>query len=210
MARASHARRVSDWPSWLATAVGVIVLIGGGLALGLVVGLVAREPDLVAGHLAGRSQEVIWDDTAGVRERRRSPVAPEDAEPSRRSVGMGPRVAGDAVHEAALPDVAAAPLARVDPPKRADASAPASFAGKGEAGGYAVQVGAFSDQQTAWRLARGLAEKGFRSYVVEPIQDHRWRVRVGKVAGKPEAENLARRLKREQHLPTWVLTERGS
>ena len=35
----------------------------------------------------------------------------------------------------------------------------------------------------------------------------RWRVRVGPVADRAEAERLSARLKRDEKLPTWVLDE---
>jgi len=46
--------------------------------------------------------------------------------------------------------------------------------------------------------------------VLAPSSDDRWRVRVGPIGGKAEAEQTARRLKVEQDLPTWVLRESGS
>jgi len=46
--------------------------------------------------------------------------------------------------------------------------------------------------------------------VVEPSSDKRWRVRVGPVDSRPDAERLAGRLKREEQLPTWVLRDPAS
>jgi cell division septation protein DedD len=45
--------------------------------------------------------------------------------------------------------------------------------------------------------------------ILEPDEDDRWRVRVGPIAGRQEAEELALRLKRQDRLPTWVLPEPG-
>ena len=45
---------------WLASLLGAAVLIAGGFGLGLVAGLVSEEPELVVGHLVGRSEEATW------------------------------------------------------------------------------------------------------------------------------------------------------
>ncbi len=47
-------------PGWLASLLGAAVLIAVGFALGLVAGVVSDEPELVVGHLVGRSEEVAW------------------------------------------------------------------------------------------------------------------------------------------------------
>ena len=47
-------------PGWFATLIGGAVLIVGGFSLGLVVGVVSEEPELVVGHLVGRSEQVVW------------------------------------------------------------------------------------------------------------------------------------------------------
>jgi cell division septation protein DedD len=41
-------------------------------------------------------------------------------------------------------------------------------------------------------------------------KEPRWRVRVGPVKTRAEAESLSARLKREQKLPTWILSEEKS
>jgi cell division septation protein DedD len=68
-------------------------------------------------------------------------------------------------------------------------------------------VGAFGDSATAERLADDLEEKGFPSYVTAGAGVGRWRVRVGPVASRDEADALAGRLQGEHGLPTWVLSE---
>ncbi len=45
-------------PGWIASLLGAAVLIAGGFGLGLVAGVVSEEPELVVGHLVGRSEEV--------------------------------------------------------------------------------------------------------------------------------------------------------
>jgi len=59
-------------------------------------------------------------------------------------------------------------------------------------GGFAVQVGAFSDESAAERLTKRLEEQGFESFAVpgETIT----RVRVGPYASRSEAESAAEEL----------------
>jgi DedD protein len=69
-----------------------------------------------------------------------------------------------------------------------------------------VQVGAFAESEPAEQLAGTLRDKGFATSI-SPGADSRsarWRVRVGPVATREEADRLAARLKSEQGLPTWV------
>ena len=77
------------------------------------------------------------------------------------------------------------------------------------AGRFAVQVGAFSENRSAERLADTLRRKGFDVYVTPGAQagESRWRVRVGPMHTREDAERAAARLKTEEKLPTWVLDE---
>jgi DedD protein len=77
-------------------------------------------------------------------------------------------------------------------------------------GGYAIQVGAFASAEAAQGLASRLRTAGYPVHVIAPERDDRWRVRVGPVASRDEADRTASRLKSEQALPTWVLREERS
>ena len=72
-----------------------------------------------------------------------------------------------------------------------------------------MQVGAFSDGGVAESLATSLEGKGFPAYVSPSAgsTEQRWRVRVGPVATRVEADALASRLKSDELLPTWVLNQ---
>jgi hypothetical protein len=74
---------------------------------------------------------------------------------------------------------------------------------------FSIQVGAFGDATRAASLAEHLTSTGYPVQILEPDEDDRWRVRVGPIAGRQEAEELALRLKRQDRLPTWVLPEPG-
>ncbi len=72
---------------------------------------------------------------------------------------------------------------------------------------FSIQVGAFGDAKLATSLAERLRSTGYPVEVIEPRVDDRWRVRVGPVAERDAAEEMARRLKLENRLPTWILPE---
>jgi DedD protein len=76
-------------------------------------------------------------------------------------------------------------------------------------GNTAVQVGAFGTSEAAERLAGSLRRKGFPVYVSPGTKagGSRWRVRVGPLATREEAEGIAAKLKQVEKLPTWILSE---
>ena len=79
-----------------------------------------------------------------------------------------------------------------------------------EAPRFSIQVGAFGEAGLAASLAERLRQTGYPVQILEPLEDDRWRVRVGPLADRPEAEGLARRLKLEDRLPTWIVDESGN
>jgi len=68
-------------------------------------------------------------------------------------------------------------------------------------GGWAVQLGSFSNQENADRLSRELLKRGYQAFVDRAVQGGRtwYRVRVGPVPGREEAEALATRLSASGH-----------
>ncbi|MCG8590851.1 MAG: SPOR domain-containing protein [Proteobacteria bacterium] len=183
-------KREPSGPGWLATLVGFAVLAGLGFTFGLVAGIVVEEPELVVDHLAGEGEEVAWPDPL---------EAPDGGEPRAAAPDPG------------LPSVAERPPA-ASPPRRPEAPKESREPRPtGTGSGFAVQVGAFADSGSAEALAAALTRKGFTVYLAPaPAQgDQRWRVRVGPVGSRDEAEVMARRLKTEEKLPTWVLSEGG-
>jgi DedD protein len=186
-------RRHGTSQGWLVTLLGILVLVTGGFVLGLIVGIVSEEPELVVGHVAGRSTEIDWS----VAEIEPDLTPLEPPRPSR--VVLGESEAQAQLRTGAeLPAVASAPpsallATSVDP----------------ESGRFAVQVGAFGDADAAGAVADELRAGGYSVWVVAPGDDDRWRVRVGPTATRAEADAIAHRLKVEELLPTWVLRESG-
>ncbi len=166
----------------------------GGLVLGLIVGVVSEEPELVMGHVTGHSAEVGWRAADGASE---PPAEPERvaAAPSGEQ-----RPRARPAESASLPSVAAGPPG---------VHAPAARAGDAAAEVYAIQVGAFSEARSAEKVAATLRGKGYPVKILEPASDARWRVRVAPVEGHDQALSLERKLKQQERLPTWVLRERG-
>ena len=170
--------------AWLSTLVGILVLVVGGFLIGLVVGVVSEEPELVAGHVAGRSTEIDW-----------TAPSPDGELGPQAGAWLGDEDAGAGQGEWAMPAVASAP-----PPMSE------------KAGGqdFVIQVGAFADGVTARALAQRLRQGGYPVLIMEPANDDRWRVRVGPLPARGEADQVAVRLKSEEQLPTWVLRHTGS
>ena len=221
---AAHSRskkKTTTAPGWLASLLGAIFLIVSGFLLGLVVGVVKEEPELVIGHIAGRSQQIDWTEE--------EPVLAAEADPlledytgevpvdlpgwTEAEVGSEP-VAAPQVEVASRPaPVAASAEIKPRAARTVDVdSLPEVSAGPGVSGdGFSVQVGAFSDEPAADRVAADLRQKGFPVYVLpaRKSKDARWKVRVGPLPNKQEAQKVAQQLKVEERLPTWVLSEGG-
>jgi cell division septation protein DedD len=186
---------------WVSTLLGVFVLVVGGFALGLIVGVVSEEPELVVGHVAGRSTEVDWS-VEGAAEAGDVPAAEPAPAPAGVDVAAGPPPVSGARPG---PSAAAKPAARPAAP-----AAPAPRAARPTEPGFAVQVGAFGTPAAANGVADRLRAAGYPVKVLAPESDDRWRVRVAPIASRAEAEQTARRLKVEESLPTWVLREQAS
>ncbi len=168
--------------------VGLLLLAVPGFALGLLAGVVWREPGLVASHLTGGTREVAWEGSSGAgSDESRAPASTSDV--------------------AAPPP--AAPGARSAPPPVRE-PAPIAAIGTEPAARLAVQVGAFGDAASAEKLAERLRRKGFPAFVSPSTgaSGARWRVRVGPMSSRDDADRTAARLKTEERLPTWV-TEEG-
>ncbi len=180
-----------------------------GFGLGLVFGVAWEEPGLLGSHLLGGTTEVAaWSP----RETTRDPdaeLAPVVDEPP-----ALPEVSAEGPPEPPPPArrAAAPPRAPAPQPSRAASSAmppepppvPAGAPGR-----FAVQVGAFGEATAAERLAGQLRDKGYPVYVSPGVAagEPRWRVRVGPLPAREQAEAHAARLKSAEQLPTWVLDE---
>lgn len=66
-------------------------------------------------------------------------------------------------------------------------------------GNFSVQVGSFGSKNNAQKFEKKLRAKGYDSYIDLPVAEHDnlYRVKVGKLQSRQDAENLANRLKRD-------------
>ncbi len=189
-------RRPRGGRSWLFSLLGLALVAIPGFAVGLFAGVLWEDPGLILGDLAGDTDEVAWGPQP----------APAAAEGVPAELAPG---GGEAAVASAPPDVAAAPPAAPPPLPTADrAAAPAART----QGKLSVQVGAFGESRAAEQLAESLRSSGLPVYVSPSAAagDQRWRVRVGPIATREEADRIATRLKTKEKLPTWVLTEDGT
>ena len=183
MARTRPKEKPRGEPGRLAAAAGLGLLIVAGFAVGMMAGLVWEEPGLVFAHLSGETEEVVWS-------------APESGEQAEEFAGGSPR-----------DDRPADPQIRRERERAAGPETPPVAAAP--VGRLAVQVGAFKTSQAAEGLATSLRDKGFPVYVSPGVKagSSRWRVRVGPLTTREEAESTAAQLKKVEKLPTWILTE---
>jgi cell division septation protein DedD len=193
-------KRARRGRSWLFSLLGLALVAIPGFALGLFAGVLWEDPGLILGDWAGDTDEVAWGPQPAPAEGEGAPAEAAATE-------------GEAAAAAAVPDVAAAPPATPPTPPAlptADrAASPAPRAG----GKLSVQVGAFGESRAAEQLADSLRKSGLPVYVSPSAgseSEKRWRVRVGPIATREEADRIAARLKSKEKLPTWVLTEDGT
>lgn len=185
-------------PGGVVRALGrLVLLIGFGFAAGLFIGVLSEEPELLAGHLRGEGEAILLAPTG----EDTMPAGPAFSERESRRV-VDERKAVMQIRSEEKPDsqlpVVAAPRA-------------AQHASSDPRRLWAIQVGAFSDQASARRLAEDLGEKGYPTKLLAAGgQSQRWRVRVQPVRGEASANEIAARLKRVERLPTWVLPMEGS
>lgn len=170
-------------PGWLVTLFGGALLVVLGLGLGVVVGVAFDEPAMVIGDVAEQGVELPW-------------ASSEDAEAPPAEVAELEPLGDLGTEDAPAVDV-----------EGDEMKAPSPAAAPTPAGGFAVQVGAFGDSASAERLADELKAKGHDAYVSPGTGGGRWRVRVGPVPSREQAQGLAKTLKADEELPTWVVEE---
>jgi cell division septation protein DedD len=182
---------------WKATvALGAIGIVAG-FTVGIVAGIGWEEPSLVFDYLTGDTEKVDWSSIG-------SATGSEQAVADRPSERSLPAVAASPQKNPLAPR-AAAEKARTARP----APAPVSAAREPlPGGGYSIQVGAFSDANSAHSLIDSLREKGYLAYMSRGEGEQvSWRVRVGPLRTRADAETTALQLESREKLPTWVLSE---
>ncbi len=204
----------------------LFVLVALGFGVGLLFGVVAEEPERLAGHVRGESRIVARDPTGSGSTASGGATDPATASTpgaevasgvtkTRPILGVGERAGSDQ-----LPAIASNPFSGLAMPvvsSRVDSLPVARISDVPESAlrntravsMWSIQVGAFSNQAAATRLAEGLRAR----YPVEVLaasgKSGRWRVRVQPIRGEQRARKMAVELKRKERLPTWVTPMEG-
>lgn len=172
----------------------LVLLVGIGFAAGLAIGVLSQEPELLAGHLRGDGESIALT----------SPALDENDVSEEPATSEREVVRAEVEREAVMKSAAEEP--RTEPLPIVAARPPASSADPQAFRGWAIQVGAFSDEAAAKGLARALDAKGYPTELLEASEDaQRWRVRIQPIRGEAKARELAAKLKRVERLPTWVI-----
>jgi hypothetical protein len=174
----------------------LLAFIAVGFAVGLLIGVVSEEPELLAGHLRGDTETIELDAELAAQPDEDALAAAAafaesgEGEPSDADIA----VPLEAESTGGLPAVAAGPFT----------------AASAQSGDWAIQVGAFGDEPSAAQLADRLETKGYPIEVLPAGADsNRWRVRVQPIVGEIAARTTAERIEREERLPTWVIRLEG-
>jgi hypothetical protein len=114
-----------------------------------------------------------------------------------------PAAAAPASAPAATP--VAAPAARAVP-SASTARTAAPFDGPQGKGAWVIQVHALKDRAAAAAIARRLTGKGYPAFVLDPSAGAPpiYRVQVGRYTERRDAEQVARRLEKEEQFKPWV------
>ncbi len=88
------------------------------------------------------------------------------------------------------------------PPSKANAAAAAG----GQPGAWVVQLTALKDRGEAAGIATRLTAKGYPAFVLDPVAGEPvyYRVQVGGYADRPQAEQIAHRLEKDEHYKPYV------
>ncbi len=186
------------WPSIIAV---LVVATAAGLSVGVIAGITWEEPGLVVGHWSGQTEGIDWG--VGAEGPEAGELAADGAIPDTPSVAAPPPLGSRK-----LPDAAVSDRARSRAGASASSARKAAPTSMRPAAGFAVQVGAFSEKRAAQALSDLLRAHGYPVYLSPTEGDPAsWRVRVGPLGTRPEADQTARRLESAEKLPTWVLGE---
>jgi DedD protein len=145
------------------------------------------------------------------------PAAEPPTPPAEDELSYHKRLQGDAPPEDLKPPAAdrskpatspaGASPAGAPPPAPASAQAPADVPAAGKTGAWVVQVVALQDRAVAAALVKRLNGKGYPAFLVVPSSASApriFKVQVGRYNDKREAEQVSRRLEKEEQFKPWI------
>ena len=97
---------------------------------------------------------------------------------------------------------------RPTPPAPAAASMPADVPTAGRPGTWVVQVQALRDRDVGVAITKRLIGRGYPAFLVAPTADaapQLYKVHVGRYADRTEAEEVKRRLEKEEQFRPWII-----
>jgi DedD protein len=199
----NRSRSSSRTNGWLATLAGAGLLVAVGFGVGLVAGSAYEEPELVAQHIAGQTTDVALAPDAPAQQ----PPAAEAGDVAAAPPAGADLGAPEAAFEAPPTPLGAGSLDDAKPIAKPAATVPGQkpVVKPAPGGAFSIQVGAFASDATARQLAGELGKRGYAAYVTEEGAGARYKVRVGPLGSRSDAEQIAEKLKSEHRLPTWIL-----
>jgi cell division septation protein DedD len=122
--------------------------------------------------------------------------------PASAPVASAPPPSAPALTASTHKDVPPPATAQAATPKSAQTAAPAA----GRPGVWVVQVQALKAPSAAAALAQRLVSKGYPAFVLSPVSGAPsiYRVQVGRYNDRREAEQIARRLEKEEQFKPWI------
>ncbi len=172
--------RRSGARGWVSALGWVFVLCAAGFAAGIGMGLFVENPELVARHVRGATDEIPWS---------------KDAVPVAQGVEGTQTIGEKLIAETKV--------------RRAEASDDAPDPGSVR-GGFLIQVGSFQSAEAAEQQVASLRGWGFSARVFPATVGARssWRVRLGPYPSRERAQKMARQIQ-AKGVSTWVLANDG-
>jgi cell division septation protein DedD len=183
------------------TAVSVLIFLCGVL-VGRGVRLERGEAADPATVAASTPAAAPSDTAASIGPPAAEPPAPAEGELSYKKRLEGERPPAEQLKPQA-PPAAAPPVQAVAPPKPEPQPQPTSGARPGT---WVVQVIATREKPTASTLVTRLTQKGYPAFLVTPAAGAppMFKVQVGRFSDRREAEEVARRLEKEEQFKPWI------
>jgi len=129
---------------------------------------------------------------------------PKPVTPAAKPAATAPKPAATPLNPATAETKPAA--ATPDPSNAQPAQGTSAPPASGQPGAWVVQLQALKNRAEAVGIAGRLAAKGFPAFVLDPVPGEPvyYRVQVGGYADRPQADQVARQLERDEHFKPYV------
>jgi cell division septation protein DedD len=187
---------------FMATTVVVVVVFLLGVLVGRGVDTERTAEGVTAGSTAPDALPPDNLPPSSSQDRESSPATGED-------LSYAQRLQGDDPAERLKPGTPPAADTTAEPPAVAESGPPDAppASARGDGADWVVQVAALRDRNAASAIVRRLSGKGYRAFLVDPAAGApapSYRVRVGPFQDRREAEQVSRRLEREEQFKPFI------